>query len=149
MDIIKAHHNDHYLVARKLFRHYSDTLSFDLNFQGFETELATLPGAYSEPFGCILLVRKKRQFVGCGALRPIQGDICEMKRLFVVSKCRKQGIGRILAKRLIREARRKGYARLRLDTTASMQAANSLYQALGFYPIEALLLQSAQRGSIL
>jgi len=137
MEIIKAYQHAHFMAAQNLFRQYADTLPFDLDFQDFETELATLPGAYAEPFGCILLARQVRDFIGCGALRPIEGDICEMKRLFVIPGYRKQGLGRILAEHLIRKAGDMGYARLRLDTTASMPAANALYLALGFRPIQA------------
>jgi hypothetical protein len=59
-----------------------DSLGFDLEFQGFSRELAELPGDYKAPSGCILLAEADAGYAGCVALRPLQDDICEMKRLF-------------------------------------------------------------------
>ena len=134
--IIHAQTEDHYRWARELFEQYSDALGFDLEFQGFSHELATLPGAYAPPKGCILLAEKEEEIVGCVALRPLEKLICEMKRLYVVPGYREQKIGRALAEAIIDEARTCGYERMRLDTIESMTAAQALYRSLGFRPIK-------------
>ena len=84
-EIIEATNTDHLEHARRLFRQYAEALGFDLSFQNFETELATLPGGYAPPRGRILLAQTEGEPVGCVALRPL-GDpgLCEMKRLYVV-----------------------------------------------------------------
>jgi len=71
------------------------------------------------------------------ALRPLQGNICEMKRLYVLPEYQGGGIGRALALSVIGEARKKGYHKMRLDTIESMKAAQTLYFSLGFKTIEA------------
>jgi len=126
-------------IARvhRLFSQYADSLSFDLEFQGFRRELASLPGDYGPPGGCILLARCGNNFVGCVALRPLADDVCEMKRLYVLPEYRGKGIGRALANALIEKARQIGYKKMRLDTVASMKKANALYAWLGFYQIDA------------
>ena len=137
IQIISARTEVHYQSARILFVQYADTLGFDLEFQGFSQELATLPGGYAPPRGCILLAELSTNFVGCVALRPLENKICEMKRLFVVPECRDRDIGRNLAGSVIDRARQLGYEKMRLDTIGSMKAANKLYLSLNFRTIHA------------
>jgi putative acetyltransferase len=134
--IIHASNEAHYRWVHKLFRHYADSLGFDLEFQKFSQELATLPGEYAPPSGCILLADVSGEIVGCAALRPLKNRICEMKRLYVIPEYRGQKIGRDLALSIINEARELGYERMRLDTIESMKAAKALYLSLGFRQIK-------------
>ena len=121
-------------VAR-LFREYQAAIAVDLCFQGFEAELAGLPGAYAPPRGTILLARAGRAPVGVVALRPLEPGICEMKRLYVRGTVRGQRLGRRLAEDIVAAARRLGYSRMRLDTLRDMHEAHRLYETLGFRPI--------------
>jgi putative acetyltransferase len=129
------------LVARaaELFREYAAGLSFSLDYQGFEEELAALPGKYARPQGVLLLAVDGERAVGCAALRPLdqdsRGRICEMKRLYVRPAYRGTGLGRELAGRVVEEGRRLGYAVMRLDTSGDMAAAIRVYTSLGFGPI--------------
>jgi len=122
--------------ARILFEEYQAALGVDLGFQDFESELAALPGKYAAPHGRLLLARVEHAVAGCAALRALSGDACEMKRLFVRPAFRAHGVGRILAERIIAEARSIGYRRMCLDTLPSMGRAQQLYEALGFREIE-------------
>ncbi len=123
-------------VVRRLFRQYADSLGIDLGFQDFGTELISLPGKYSPPRGCLLLAWDGDRAVGCVALRSIDENVCEMKRLYVDPDIRAQGLGRRLAERIIQEARVIGYRSMCLDTLPSMTSALHLYYNLGFRPIE-------------
>ena len=122
-------------AVRSLFAEYAESLDFDLGFQGFDDELATLPGAYGPPAGRLLLARLSGDAVGTVGLRPLGSGICEMKRLYVRSEYRGRGAGRRLATTLCAAAATLGYGRMRLDTTASMGAAQALYRALNFREI--------------
>lgn len=134
--IIEAQTAEHYQWARRLFQLYADALSFDLEFQGFSRELASLPGEYAPPKGCLLLAVCTGGYIGCVALRPLGTSICEMKRLYVVPGWRNRQFGRALAEAIIERARTIGYKRMRLDTIESMTAAQTLYRSLGFRPIK-------------
>lgn len=122
--------------VRALFEEYARSLGFSLCFQEFDRELAGLPGYYAPPEGRLIIAYGDNKPAGCVALRPIEGSICEMKRLYVRPEFRHTGLGRQLAARIIEDARGRNYTCMRLDTINTMTAALSLYRKLGFVEIE-------------
>jgi putative acetyltransferase len=118
--------------VRALLREYEVELEIDLCFQGFEQEVANLPGDYAPPHGALLVAEVEGAIAGCVALRPLEGGACEMKRLYARPAFRGRAVGRALAEAVIAEARRIGYARMRLDTLPVMTEAQGLYVRLGF-----------------
>jgi putative acetyltransferase len=136
--LVEAQTPEDLAQVRRLFRAYADWLEVDLCFQGFERELAELPGCYAPPAGRLLIARVGGEVVGCVGLRPLEPRVCEMKRLWVEPGFAGRGIGRALAESIIAAARQLGYERMRLDTIpARMPAAQHLYAALGFREIPA------------
>ena len=139
--IKRAESSEDITTARTLMREYAEFLGEDLSFQDFEQELASLPGKYAPPSGVLLLSWVPGsaglivQPAGCVALRKLMPGICEMKRLFVRPRSRGLGLGRLLAERIIEEARALGYKRMRLDTLERLESAVSLYRSLGFVRI--------------
>jgi len=115
-----------------LFREYQRSLGISLDFQGFDAELASLPGAYSPPRGRLFLARHAGGALGCVAVRPRDADACEMKRLFVRPDARGTGLGLALANTAIAAARGIGYRRMCLDTLPTMGPAQRMYERLGF-----------------
>jgi GNAT superfamily N-acetyltransferase len=121
-----------------LFRGYAASLPVDLDYQDFAAELAGLPGKYAPPRGALLLARANDGLpLGCVALRELDDECCEMKRLYLVPSARGLGLGRALTVAVIEEAKRLGYRELWLDTLPTMRAAQDLYAQLGFEPIAA------------
>jgi GNAT superfamily N-acetyltransferase len=118
--------------VRQLFREYADGTGACECFEGFGKEIAGLPGPYSPPTGQLLLAQLEGQSAGCVALRKLDNDTCEMKRLYVRPDARGRHLGRQLAEAIVTEARRIGYRAIRLDTLSSMVAARALYRSLGF-----------------
>ncbi len=125
-------------ILRALFLEYQDWLQVDLCFQDFETELATLPGAYAPPAGGVWLAYVDGELAGCIGFRPHEEKAaCEMKRLWLRPNYRGLGLGRRLAVTCIAGARAAGYRTICLDTLGFMDAARSLYADLGFHEIPA------------
>lgn len=126
-------------AVRDIFQEYADTLGIDLDFQDFESELASLPGDYAEPRGALLLAEVEGAIAGCCALRPLDNadypNASEMKRLYVRRAFRGFGLGRELAEAMLDRARQAGYACVLLDTLDDMESARALYTDLGFEEI--------------
>ncbi|HEX9163368.1 MAG TPA: GNAT family N-acetyltransferase [Thermoanaerobaculia bacterium] len=120
-------------LVRELLEEYGRSTHVDLSFQNFDHELRTLPHEYDP----ILVAWLDDALAGCVALRRIDGETCEMKRLYVRPAFRGRALGRTLADAIIAEARQRGFARMRLDTLPSMREAMSLYESLGFVDIDA------------
>lgn len=137
IEIVSAATSDQMESVRTLFREHADGLGSSFHGQGFEQELAALPGDYAPPRGRLLLAQEVRTgaVVGCVALRALDAESCEMRRLYLRPTARGQGVGRALAEAVIAEAQAIGYRRMRLDTLASARAAVQLYRALGFVEI--------------
>jgi putative acetyltransferase len=149
---IQASSPAHIAQARELFLEYEKSLGFSLCFQNFDQELAGLPGDYAPPAGRLLLAEYDGQLAGCVALHKLAtkgsseaasevykedaSEFCEMKRLYLRPQFRGKGLGRVLADRIIAEARAIGYKRMRLDTVEPvMKDAVVMYRRLGFQEI--------------
>jgi ribosomal protein S18 acetylase RimI-like enzyme len=132
--IARAVTPDDLAAVAVLFTDYAAWLPIDLGYQGFEAELAALPGKYAPPTGELLLARAADGApLGCVGLRTLEpAGVCEMKRLYITPAARGMGLGRALASAIIAAARQAGYHAMRLDTLDHMTPAITLYEGLGF-----------------
>ncbi len=129
---VEPHHWYAIDEVRTLFREYSADLGIDLCFQGFEEELAALPGKYQAPKGALFLLRVGNVPAGCVALRPLDDSTCELKRLYVTHAFRSTGLGTFLLDAAMERALELGYKTMKLDTLARLERAREMYTRRGF-----------------
>ena len=137
LDIRHAKGAEDIAEVRRLFEEYAAQLKVDLCFQNFAQELDSLPGAYAPPSGTLFLAWAVDTAAGCIAVRMVDEETCEMKRLFLRDAYRGLGLGERLVKQAIDWACAASYKRMVLDTLPSMGAAQKLYERLGFTEIPA------------
>ena len=121
--------------AAALFRAYAKSLPVDLSPQGFSEELQSLPGVYAPPAGELLLAKRGDHVLGAVALKPLETEVAEIKRLFVRPQARKAGVGKALVSAILKAAQERGYLEIKLDTLPEMAEAIALYRSFGFAPI--------------
>lgn len=116
-----------------MFREYAAWIGDDFWNNGFEEELAALPGYYE----ALLVARDDAgALMGSVAVRRLPDGTAELRRLYVRTPARGSGLGRMLAAAAVARARELGYAVLRLDTLPRMEAARRIYASLGFVPCD-------------
>jgi putative acetyltransferase len=124
-------------LVHELFHEYAQAIGTDLEYQGFSAELASLPRPYVPPRGALYLAYVGAAVAGCVAMRPLDAQCGEMKRLYVRPAYRSLGLGQQLVEAVIASARTAGHRELRLDTLPTMGSAQALYRRLGFVEIPA------------
>jgi putative acetyltransferase len=122
--------------VKTLLREYPSQIPVPLEVGDFEAWLDSLPGPYGPPRGRLLVARYGGETAGCVALRALDHETAEIKRLYVREQFRGFGLARSLVKALIDASREIGYSRLRLDTHESMIPAQRLYRSFGFREID-------------
>ena len=122
-------HGERHAADRHIVESYFDPAAF-------AEELDNLPGKFAEPAGRLLVAEEDGKIAGCVALRDLGDGACEMKRMFVYPEFHGRGVGQLLGRALIGEAKAIGYRKMLLDTGPQQREAQALYRKLGFKDIE-------------
>lgn len=136
-EFITANTAGEFAAAAMLFSEYAAAININLDFQHFEEELKTLQQMYAAPQGGIILCREAAAYIACVAVRKINDEVAELKRMFVQPQYQGRGIGKTLLENSLALARQCGYKKIRLDTLNYMHPAIELYKVYGFYEIPA------------
>jgi carbonic anhydrase len=132
MEIVPISGGEQLQAVRQLFQEYWDSFGFTPCFQDFGAELANLPGDYAPPGGRLAIAIIDGGAAGCVALRRVDAERAEAKRLYVRPEFRDRGIGRALLNWVIEQARAAGYRELVGDTMPVMAKALAMYDRMGF-----------------
>ncbi len=106
------------------------------------------PEEVAGPRSAFLIGRLDGRPVACGAVRPLEGDVGEVKRVYVEPQVRGRGYARRLLAALEEAARRNGYTALRLETGNRQPEAIRLYESAGYRRIEPFGIYVGSRRSV-
>jgi DNA-binding MarR family transcriptional regulator len=109
----------------------------DARFEhGFDIA-AGLTGAadYAAPRGLLLVARIRGEPAGCGALRLLDGEPDQVKRMWVAGSARGLGLGRRILAELEQRARARGGTAIRLETNHALAEAIALYRSAGYVEV--------------
>ena len=132
MPIVHVSTPEHLAQVRALFEEYWSSFGFTPCFQNFSSELAALPGDYVPPAGRLALALIDGAPAGCAALRRLDAERVEFKRLYVRPPYRGFRLGRELLAWIVAEAKAAGYRELVCDTMPVMTDALAMYERAGF-----------------
>lgn len=127
-----------YTVAKDVFH---DPLPVDEMMEkygagGALEDMNDIQANYFENGGIFLVTTDQGRLIGTGAIRSSTEEICELKRLWLLTEYHGRGLGYRMMAELLAFARSRGYTRIQLETDAIHQKrAVGFYKRLGFYEV--------------
>lgn len=110
------------------------------DFRRFDSlsDIENVRSHYFDNCGTFLVLVDGERVVGTGAIRRLDAQICELKRMWFLKQYRGKGLVQKMAQMLFEFARQVGYQKVRLDLANAERQPQALkfYQKLGFYSIE-------------
>ena len=124
-----------YGVAHAIFKETRSLEEMIVHFDSLGTldDLHDIEGNYFDNGGIFLVTTFGTEIIGTGAIRKLEGDTCELKRLWLLTEHHGRGFGYRMLQELLSIARARGYKRMRLETDAVAQSrAVEFYKRIGF-----------------
>jgi GNAT superfamily N-acetyltransferase len=133
---------EHLSELDRLFTEYTQMLidnvpemTIYLDMQGYHSEINHLEDKYGPPRGRAYILMIDGEAAGCIAIRRLDEQKCELKRLYIKPRFRGQKLAHLLLGKVIDEARNIGYRHILLDTLPFLSIAIHMYESYGFYRI--------------
>ena len=104
--------------------------------EGELNDMDNFQQVYENNHGLFLAVLDDGKLIGTGAIKRMDENTAELKRLWLLEEYHGQGIGHRIVMQLFDFARQKGYTRIRLQTGETQIRALEFYKRLGFYEIQ-------------
>ena len=129
--MFKVKESKDYEVIKDLFKEYSKIKGAEGCFVSFDKEISDLGGFYAG--GAILLGFEDDAPVACIAIRKMDNNKCEGKRLFIKPEYRGKGYARRMMNAMLEEAKKLGFKELVFTTRPEvMSIGYGLYKRMGF-----------------
>ena len=129
------------LVYRVAYAVFNETRPLDEMIANFDSrgtldDMNDIQKNYFDSGGTFLVTTLNGEIIGTGAIRKLDGDTCELKRLWLLTEYHGQGLGYGIMNELLTFARERGYKRMQLETDAVVQGrAVEFYKRIGFHEI--------------
>lgn len=123
-------------VAAGIFDPEHPATSFINRYSAALADVDDFQNQYGPPDGLFLVATDDDVIIGCGAIRRLDGETAELRRMWLLIAYHGRGIGYQIAQQLFEFACIAGYRRVRLSTSAVQKRAILFYERLGFYPID-------------
>ena len=129
------------LIYRVAHRVFEDKRPLEESIAYYESkgelhDMDRLEQTYFENQGIFLVMTDGNRIIGTGAIRRLDKETCELKRLWLLFEYHGKGLGYRMIQTLLAFARQTGYQRIRLETDRNGQRrAYNLYKRLGFHEI--------------
>jgi putative acetyltransferase len=127
-----------YRVAHAIF---NETRSLEDMIAHFDSlgaldDMLDIQKNYFDRNGIFLVMLDGEKMICTGGVRQIDGEVCELKRVWLLTAYHGQGLGYRMMQKLLAFARARGYKRMRLETDpVSQRQAYIFYERLGFREI--------------
>ena len=100
-----------------------------------DPEVQAMCIAYDRPDAAYFVVEHDGLVQGGGGIAPLEGGakgVCELRKMYFLPILRGRGAGAALIRRCLDEARHLGFRQCYLETLRGMDAAQRLYEKIGF-----------------
>lgn len=104
---------------------------------GIDADLAAPESSYHRVGGSFdVIMDLAGEIIGTVGIFPLEGGRCELRKMYLLPRCRGQGLGKRLLRQAIDRARELGFSRIELETASVLTTAAHLYESFGFQPCE-------------
>jgi len=104
--------------------------------RGTDADLEDIETSYLQSGGSFdVLIDPSKQVVGTVGLFRLDGQRCELRKMYLAAKCRGLGLGKRLLLRARERAVQLGFQRIELKTHSSLLVASRMYESFGFKPL--------------
>jgi len=120
---------------KQLILEFATSIDFDLSYQNFLLELATITDVYSPPKGIAYILSMDNNTIGCVGIQILNPGVSVVKRLFIRSDFKAPHFGKQLLKVAIDWASQKGMRKLLMDSSDIMHCVSKLCKDEGFFEV--------------
>lgn len=109
-----------------------DEFGFTLDPVGTDADLNDVEATYLQPGGAFEVITDQGEVVGTVGLFPLGDGVCELRKMYLLARCRGRGLGKRLLGGALDRARELGFRRIVLETVGVLRVAIGLYESFGF-----------------